>query len=214
MVSCSSTQLVENWKNPDIDTYEPSKVLIVGMTSNTSARQKFEQQLKDEFEQRGVEGVMSLELFEPTFTTEEQSESDLKRIENILIANGFDTVLFTKIIGVEDKIVYKKNYGGFDETYRRFNEDYLMNQDIFYNPDYYEEYTVYNAETSMYCICAGKDRELIWKGYIEIIDPQSIDTTINDYVRLVIVVLEEQQLINLKINIEEEPNVWPSKTYF
>ena len=122
--------------------------------------------------------------------------------------------MFTKIIGVEDKIVYKKNYGGFDETYRRFNEDYLMNQDIFYNPDYYEEYTVYNAETSMYCICAGKDRELIWKGYIEIIDPQSIDTTINDYVRLVIVVLEEQQLINLKINIEEEPNVWPSKTYF
>ena len=27
---CSSTQLIESWKNPDIDTYEPYKILIVG----------------------------------------------------------------------------------------------------------------------------------------------------------------------------------------
>ena len=203
IISCSSTELIENWKNPDIDSYSPSKVLLVGMTPNLDARQEFEKQLKNEFTARGIESVMSLDLFETSFTLEKKTEEELKFLENDLFNDGFDTILFTKVIGVEDKIEYKKNYDGYDSTYRKFREDYLKYQDAFYNPDYYKEYTVYHTESSMYCICPKKDRELIWKGYIDIIDPQSLHVTINDYVRLVIVVLEEQQLINSNILGEE-----------
>lgn len=204
LCSCSSVELVENWKNPDIDFYKPNKVLVVGMTSNNEARQKFEQQLKNEYELRGIEAVMSLNLFNPTFRTKKMTEADLKVIENDLINDGFDTILFTKVVGVKDKIAYKDNYDGYDETYRKFNGDYLKYQDIYYNPDYYDEYTVYHTETSMYCICTTKDRELIWKGYIDVTDPQSINDTVEDYVRLVIVVLEEQQLINPIIFKEDD----------
>lgn len=206
-ISCSTTELVENWKNPDIDTYSPDKVLLVGMTSNVEARQQFEKQLQNEYASRGIESVMSMELFDPSFTTEKKTEEELKALETKLINDGFDTILFTKVIGVEDKIAYKKNYDGYDGTYRRFSDDYLRYQDAFYNPDYYEEYTVYHTETSMYCICPTKDRELIWKGYIDIMDPQSINETVNDYVSLVIVVLEEQQLISpvpLHNKVDEE----------
>jgi hypothetical protein len=206
-VSCSTTELVENWKNPDIETYSPNKVLLVGMTSNAEARQQFEKQLQDEFISRGIESVMSLELFDPSFTTEKKTKEDLKTLETKLVNDGFDTVLFTKVIGVEDKIEYKKYYDSYDSTYRKFSEDYLKYQDAFYNPDYYLEYSIYHTETLMYCICPTKERELIWKGYIDITDPQSIDETVNDYIRLVIVVLEEQQLINpilLEDNINEE----------
>ncbi|TGV04325.1 hypothetical protein [Flavivirga rizhaonensis] len=207
VICCSTTELIENWKNPDIDSYSPNKVLLVGMTSNIEARQQFEKQLQDEYAYRGIESVMSLELFEPSFTTEKKTEEELKTLEIKLINDGFDTVLFTKVIGVEDKIAYKKNYDDYDSTYRKFSDDYLKYQDAFYNPDYYEEYTVYHTETSMYCICPTKDRELIWKGYIDVMDPQSIHETVNDYVRLVIVVLEEQQLISpilLEDNVDEE----------
>lgn len=207
VVSCSAIQLVENWKNPDIDVYAPSKVLIVGLTSNTKARQQFENQLKAEYESRGVEAVMSLDLFEASFATEKKTEDDLKSLENKLIVDGFDTVLFTKVIGVEDKIAYKKDYDEHDNTHRKFREDYLKYQDAFYNPEYYNEYTVYHAETAMYCICPTKERELIWKGYIDIVDPESesIKEIVRDYVRLVIVVLEEQQLINPKL-LEDDIN--------
>lgn len=196
MFSCSTTELVENWKNPDIDTYSPNKILLVGMTSNLDARTQFEKQLKIEYTSRNIESVMSLDFFEPSFTTGKRSEEELDVIEADLINNEFDTILLTKIIGVEDKIAYRYDYDGYDSTYIKFSEDYLMYQDIFYNPDYYDEYTVYHTETSMYCICPTKERELIWKGYIDIKDPQSIQKAINDYVSLVIVVLEEQQLIN------------------
>lgn len=196
LTSCSTTELVENWKNPDIDAYSPNKVLLIGMTSNLEARQQFEKQLQTEFASRGIESVMSLELFNPSFTTVKQTEEALKTLETQLINDGFDTILFTKVIGVEDKIEYKKDFDDYNNTYKKFSDDYLKYQDAYYNPDYYDEYTVYHTETSMYCICPTKARELIWKGYIDIMDPQSISESVNDYIRLVIVVLEEQQLIS------------------
>jgi len=196
IVSCSTTQLIETWKNPDIDTYAPSKVLIVGLTSNIEAKQKFENQLKEQLEMRGAEVVTSLELFKSSFITEKLTEDELKVLENDLIRDGFDTILFSKVIGVEDRIAYSKNYDVYDETFKKFREDYLRYQDIYYNPDYYEEYIIYHAETSMYCICPTKDRELIWKGYVDIVDPQSINKSVKDYVNQVITALEEQALIN------------------
>lgn len=205
VTSCSTTQLVEYWKNPDFVTYSPNKVLIVGMTANLEARQQFEKQLKAECQSRGIEAVMSLELFNPSFTNKKKTDEELKQLENNLLLDGFDTVLFTKVIGVEDKILYKNDYEEDENTQLKFREDYLKYQDAYYNPDFYNAFTVYHAETSMYCICPTKDRTLIWKGYIDIIDPESIKETVNHYVRLVIVVLEEQQLINHKL-LEDNPN--------
>lgn len=204
LLGCSSTHLIKDWKNPDIDSYQPTKVLIVGMTPNIEARKDFEQKLKNEYALRGIESVMSLELFDSSLTTDRMTEQELKELETSLINDGFDTVLFTKVIGTKDKIVYRKNYDDFDETYKRFKEDFLRYQDVFYNPDYYDEYTIYHAETSLYCICPTKDRELIWKGEIDIVDPLSIDTTVKDYINLLMAVLEERQLINLIV--EEKHN--------
>ncbi|KAB8154968.1 hypothetical protein EZY14_003550 [Kordia sp. TARA_039_SRF] len=202
--ACTSTQLVDQWKNPDIDVYEPQKVLIVGLTSNVEARQKFEQKLKEELEARGSEAVTSLTIFNPAMQPEKLTEDELKAIENSLIEDGFDTILLTKIIGVEDKIAYKKNYDDYDETYRKFRSEYLMYQDIYYNPDYYNEYKVYHSETSMYCICPTKDRELLWKGYIDIVDPTSIKKSVTDYVYMALAVLENEQLIKPKTTRKKE----------
>lgn len=204
LISCSSVDIKDHWKNPDIDIYDAQKVLVVGMTPNINARQQFETKLKEEYEARGIEAVKSLDVFEPDFTTEQKSETELKRIENILVANGFDTVLFTKVVGVEDKIIHRKTYSYEENTKHRFKDDYLMYQDVFFNPDYYEEYTVYKVETALYCICPGKDRELIWKGFIDITDPRSTKETVNDFVKLVILVLEDQRLLTTVKTTEEE----------
>lgn len=202
LFSCNTTQLTDTWKNPEITTYEPSKILVVGLTSNLEARQNFENKLKTELQSRGIEAVSSLDIFK----SEKMTENDLLELENNLINSEFDTVLFSKIIGVEDKIVYRKTYDDYDETYSKFREDYLKYQDVYYNPDYYNEYTVYHAETALYCICPSKDRELIWKGYIDIVEPESANKTINNYVNLVILILEEEQLINSKLLNDEVSN--------
>ncbi len=193
-VSCTTADLVNNWKNPDIDTYDATKVLIVGMTSNPEARKLFEDKLKKEYESRDITAVTSYEYFD----NEKKTEEDLSAIENRLLTDGFDTILFSKVIGTDSKERLAKSYKDVDRTYRRFKDDYFMYQDIYYNPEYYESYQVYHAETALYCICAGKDRELIWKGYIDVIDPTSVKETVNDYVKLMLFVMEEQKLIATK----------------
>ncbi len=197
LMSCSTTQLVDTWRNPDVSEFASNKVLIVGLTTNKNAREKFERKLKKEYENRGIEAVMSVEIFDASLTTE-KTEEELKELEDKLIADGFDSILFSKLIGVDDKIAYNSTYRDIDYSYRNFRDDYYRNQDIYFNPEYYIKYKIYHAETSLYCICPVKDRELIWKGYIDIVDPESANKTIGDYVTLVVYALEEEQLLYKK----------------
>ena len=175
LMTCSETQLIDYWKNPEIETYSPEKVLILGLTANPNARAQFEMQLQSAFEDRGITAVRSLDVAQLDAENGKLTEDQLNALEKQLITDGFDTILLSSVVGVEDKIAYKSNYDGFDETYRRFKEDYLRYQDSFYNPDYYDEYTIYHAESSMYCICPTEERELIWKGYINITDPREVN---------------------------------------
>lgn len=195
LVGCISTELVDYWKNPEIDSYHANKILVVGITPNIEARQEFEQKLKQEFILRGMVTEKSLDFLDSTFGNEEKTEEQLNELENKLLEEGFDTIFLTKIIGIENKVAYR-DYGNQNESYRSFKDDFYRNQDIYYKPNYYDSYTVYHAETTVYCICPSKNRELIWKGYIDIIDPQSIEETVNDYIKLITAVLEEQQIIN------------------
>lgn len=81
--SCTSTQLTDSWKNPDIETYAPSKVLVVGLTSNIEAKQKFETKLKDEFLMRGTDAYTSFEVFPKSFKTEKLTEHIEKHLKGI-----------------------------------------------------------------------------------------------------------------------------------
>jgi len=71
----------------------------------------------------------------------------------------------------------------------------IGHQGIYYDTNYYDNFTVYHAETSLYCICGGKERALIWRGSIDITDPKNIEKTVDDYVKLVVIAMEEQDLI-------------------
>lgn len=204
LTGCTTTQMVDTWRNPDVPEFSSSKILIVGMTSDKQTRKRFEKQLKDEYESRGIEAVMSIDVFKSSITTEEKTEEELKTLENDLINDGFDSILFSKVVGLDDEMAYSSTYNDLDRDYRSFKDDYYSNQDIYYNPEYYIKYKVYHAETSLYCMCPTKNRELIWKGYIDIVDPDSAKKAINDYVHLVVYALEQEQLLNNKETVREK----------
>lgn len=195
LMGCSSTELVDSWKNPEIVIFDASKVLVVGMTSNLKGQENFETKMKRQFTKRGVEAMRSIDLFDVGFTDSERSEEELDDVEQSLLDKDFDAILFTKILGSEDKQTFRKNMADLDSYYGTFKEDYISHQDIYYDENYYDEYKVYRAETSLYCICVGKERQLIWRGIIDITDPSNIKNTVDDYVKLLVFALEEQDLI-------------------
>ncbi len=192
---CSSIQLVENWKSPDIVIFDADKVLVVGMTQNKKARENFETRMTKEFTKRDIEAMRSLDLFDVEFTSSEKSEQEIDAVEDLLVERDFDAILFTKVTGYESKKTFMKKISEVDGIYGRFRDDYLEHQDIYYRDDYYDEFMVYHAETSLYCLCVGKERQLIWRGTIDITDPQDINKTIDDYIKLIVLALKEQDII-------------------
>ncbi|MBD3863804.1 hypothetical protein [Olleya marilimosa] len=195
LYACDSTQLRDRWISPDASDYTLKKVFIVGLTNNVVDKAQFEKKLQKQLIERGVEASVSLDKFDADFLESKKTDDELKALEHQLIQEGFDAVIFTKVAGIKNKIQYKKDYTNFDKNHKKFNDDFLMYQDQVFNPDAYQEYQVYNAETSVYCLCPTKDRTLIWKGYIDIVDPENIDQTVNDYSKLLILVLENDGII-------------------
>ncbi len=203
LMGCSSAELVENWKNPDIVIFDANKVLIVGMTQNEEARSEFETKLKREFKKRGVDAERSIDLFDVAFTNSHRSEEEISGVEEQLLDKDFDAILFTKILGSESRKPLVESISELDDHNSTFREDYLTHQNIYYDTDYYEEYRIYHAETSLYCICVDKERSLIWKGSIDILDPIDVKKTVNDYIKLVVLAMEEQDLIFRKEKSDE-----------
>ena len=203
-MGCSTSELVENWKNPDIVIFDANKVLIVGMTSNSKAQKEFETKMKRHFTNRGVEAMRSLDVFDVKFTDAQRSEEELDEVEQSLLDKDFDAILFTKILGSENKESFRREMIDINRYHDSFKNDYLSHQDIYYDENYYDEYKVYHAETSLYCICVGKERELIWRGIIDITDPSNIKNVIDDYIELVVLAMEEQDLIFHKEADEED----------
>lgn len=192
---CSSTQLVSNWKNPEIVLFEAYKVLVVGMTDNEEVRTDFESKLQKVFESRNVEAVRSIDLFDVEFTATKQTEEELSAVEDQLLQRDFDAILFTKIVGSENVQTMRTTLNNTHKYLGTFKDDYLKHQGIYYEDDYYETFTVFHAETSLYCICVGKERQTIWNAGIDITDPKNFEKSVDDYIQLLEKSMEEQNLI-------------------
>ncbi len=195
LLGCSSAELVSTWKNPDIVIFDAYKVLIVGMTPNEDAREVFETRMKRQFTARDIEAVRSIDLFDVAFTNTARTQDELDEVEQVLLDRDFDAILFTKVLGSESRQSFRRRMSELDSYYGKFRDDYLEHQDIYYDDEYYDQYMVYHAETSLYCICVGKERELIWRGAIDVTDPMDVKKTIDDYIRLLVLAMGEEEII-------------------
>ena len=194
-LGCSSTKLVSTWKNPEIVLFDAYKVLVVGMAQDDNTRVEFETRLVNRLEDNGVEAVRSLDLFDVEFTSSEKSEEELSEVEGQLLDKGFDAILFTKVVGTENKRSFKERMNNIDALFVRFSNDYLEHQDIYYDPRYYDTFNIYNVETSLYCICVGKEMELIWRGNIDVTEPSNVDKAIDSYIKIITGEMAEQDVI-------------------
>jgi len=201
LFSCSSSELVENWKNPDIDNFEAQKVFVIGITADLKNRKSFENKLTSVLKKNGVNAVKSLDFFENFYSKSPKTEEELLELEEELLQEGFDAILLSKVVGVEDKVTMVSAIRNIDRTFKSFRDDYYQNQEIYYDQDYYQDYKVFHAQSTLYCICPEKERETIWRGTIDITEPETVKKAINDYVRVLIWALTEQKLLIFKDDI-------------
>ena len=194
-MGCSSTKLVSTWKNPDIVLFDAHKVLVVGMAQDENVRIEFETRLVDKLKEKKIEAMRSIDLFDVEFTSSKRSEEELSIVERQLLDKDFDAILFTKVVGIENKRTLKERVHNIDRMFMRFSTDYLEHQDIYYDPESYDSFNIYHVETSLYCICDGKEMELIWRGDLDVTETEKVDKTIDTYIKLVTDKMGEQEII-------------------
>ncbi|TYQ00274.1 hypothetical protein C7447_101884 [Tenacibaculum adriaticum] len=194
-ISCSPTLLKSTWKSNEYVGYKAENVLIVGVTQNTTARMKYEERLKNEFNKRGVKSSQSALIFEDSFKNSKQTEENIEKEVAKLVNQGYETVLISAVTGVDEKVQYS---GDIPTTFigvHRFGRRYYLYQDIYFRPGYYDSYKVYHIETSIYNLKTNNEKSLVWVGSYDLVDPSDINYSVNKYVKTLVNSLEEEKII-------------------
>ncbi|QNJ99082.1 hypothetical protein [Constantimarinum furrinae] len=197
LINCGSTKLIQQYKNPDTAYFQANKVLVVGISAEKELRRNYEKKMTDELDKKGVIAVKSIDFFETSFTDNKNSLAQLDKIELRLLEAGFDAILFTKITGQESRVTMVDSYRNFSKSYQSFEEYFYGNMHLYYK-EQLERYQVYTTETSLYCICPGKERELLWRGEIEVVDANKINRNISSFITVLFKSLKENKLLILE----------------
>ncbi len=195
LASCGSLKEESRYKNPETVLFHADKVLVVGMVSDYNTRLRFETRLKEAFAERGVEAMRSVDLFDVDFTASQRNEAELDKVEQQLLDKDFDAILFSKRIPLETRTQLSGQLAEMGRSYERFQEDYLIHQGIYYDEDINARQGRYSAETSLYCICDGKQRELIWRSDVRLPKKKNLDRVFDSYADWLVRHLEDEQLI-------------------
>lgn len=183
--ACAGTQLVGTWKNPDHVVFTAKKVLVVAMARDRGLRMDFEDRFVQEFKRKGVEAMASIDVFDLGFTEGPRSEAELGEAVEILVQRDFDAILLTKVTGRGHRVTLTESVAHLDKVFDSFGHDYLDHQEIYYGDNDHGDYDLYHFETSLYCICIGKERELIWRGHVDQVEPRDRDKAMDAYIDLV-----------------------------
>lgn len=196
MTCCSSSKLIQQYKNPSIVFFQSNKVLIIGLEADFELRKIFEKLVVKAFENENIRTVKSIDFFNPSFIKKKQSVEELNKIEKSLLNAGFDAILITKILGKEKRYHASTILHGYMTSNQTFEDYYYRNQYLYLKQKgKKEDYTIYFIETSLYCICPDKERELLWRGEIEIYDSKDIEKNIGQYITILFKTLKNNKLL-------------------
>lgn len=196
VVSCSSTRMVDSWKNDAYTNFKPKRVLVVGITDHLTARKIFEKQLKEALQTKHIDAVESYNVFDSGFLNSKQSRADIEKAVKSFSDNGYDAVLISAVKGMDEKTTYSGDTFYRNYYWRRFGRYYYLYQDVYFVEGYYNKYKIYNVEASLFDLKSDRDKTLVWVASYKIVDPQKIETSVHEYVAAIIQALENENLID------------------
>lgn len=184
--ACSTTKLVESHSAYRDQQTKVQKVLIIGMAPDFEIRKNFETVLQKAFVKSGVEATPSVEIMDGRLIDGESTEKQLNELEKKLLEEGYDAVLLSKILEVENRKDLRHSLMSFRGSYRSFKSDYYRNQGLFEADAEENEKKIYHTQTSLYTLPENRQRELLWQASIDLNNPRKLKKSINQYVDVVV----------------------------
>ena len=188
LIACGTTTKIPNaWRNPAHEGTPYQKAFVIGVGENDTNRRIFEDRFAAALAGKG--GVAS-----PSYGALPHSERLTEaQIRGAIQGGGFDGVIVTRLLGVEEKTEYvpprtytvPRHYGGYYGYYG-------ASWDVVHEPGYYQTHTIVRLETNLYDVGSG---ELVWSGQSETFNPSSLSDIIDSVTKAVAKRLRKESLI-------------------
>ena len=184
--SANRTAITGSWDNPDHPVESFDKILIIGISDNTSARAVVEQTVADELAAEGFNvGTASQEF---TDALRDELRNDRELADRHLAERGYDGVMVIALLDIKEDtyyvpgtvsyqpMSYYPHYGGY---YGYWGTTYTS----VYNPGYYENSLSVFLESNLYAV---ENDVLIWSAQSRTEDPSSVQGLADHFARVLV----------------------------
>lgn len=186
LAACSSTKVVEQWKDPAFGA-RFSDVLVLSLNGDDTQRRLFETGFTSALDKRNVESVASYELLP------DKNDLDEENIRRAIAGSSIDAVLVMRQVKVKTQERYvppRVDYVG-DPFYGSFYGYYGHFAPI-YTPGYITEDTIVHLESNLYAV---EGEKLVWSGKTETFNPKNTNALIDELAKTILNELSKAKLI-------------------
>ncbi len=182
--ACSTSTLVNQWREPQMGTPRYAKVLVIGISDEEAARRTFEDVFSARLRARGLDARPGHEWLPRTGQADEQTLLESVR------DSGAEAVLITRVVRVEDVTRYLPGPVGLYPMHRYHG--YYMSAWAYFEAPRIHQYRVAVLETNLWAAASGR---LVWSGSSETLDPRGNPREADELAGLIVGALAEQGLI-------------------
>ena len=183
--ACASTRLTNAWRDSNYSGPAFTKILVIGVTKQSSTRRIFEDEFVRQLQTRGIQAVPSYSLIP------EDGEVAEDRLAQAVSESGVDGVLITRWVKVDKQTqIYPGSY--IAPPYMGFYGFYSSAWIGFYDPPQIYTYDVVTCETNLF---DAKTDRLVWSGTTETFSPRDVAKDTKDLAQVIIKALSDNKFI-------------------
>ena len=183
--ACASTELINQWSNPDYTSPSFKRAMIIGVSRRTSIRRTFEDEFVFQLKAAGVDAVPSYGYIK------EDGQVDEGRLQQAVTQAGADAAIITRLVKHEQRTEITPGFYQAAPAFG-FYGWYSSGWVGYYEPPRVYQYEVYTSETSLYDMVRNR---VIWSGTAQTKSPGDINKEIKSYAEIMIRALKENRLI-------------------
>jgi hypothetical protein len=185
LAACASTELINQWSNPDYTAPSFKRVMIIGVSRQVGIRRTFEDEFAAQLKAAGVDALPSYQYIQ------EEGQVEETRLKQAVAQAGADAAIITRLVRREQRTEVTPGFYQPAPAYG-FYGWYSSGWMGYYEPPRVYQYEVYISETSLYDMIKN---QVVWSGTAQTTAPGDINKEIKSYAEIMIRALKEKGLI-------------------
>ena len=183
--ACSTASpILSEWRNPAYALGPFKRIMVGGLSRETSARRNFEDEFVVQLRAAGIDALASYRYIPED---EGIDENNLKQAAQNARA---DAVLFARSVKMEQKTNYGPTFPYL--SFGIFGSNVGASWSGLSSAPGAYRYNEYTSETTLYDVAKN---EVVWTGTIKTTEPENVQTAIKSYVKAVMKALDAQNLL-------------------